>query len=166
MDRGKGFTSAYLIRGKKLALIDCGPTSSADALLAGLQELRIDPSDLAYIIVTHIHFFPMKIHQVLPSHKTMLTDCRGRINQLKEHHFSRLEEIWQILKNKSPLNAYEVAARMTWDMKGKWIDFPVQQKWFAHGEAIAHIKYLEREGRIVPCGEEENSIRWAVNPRF
>ncbi len=55
MDRGKGFTSAYLIKGKKLALIDCGPTSSADALLAGLQELGIDPADLAYIIVTHIH---------------------------------------------------------------------------------------------------------------
>lgn len=55
MDRGKGFTSAYLIRGKKLALIDCGPTSSADALLAGLHELAIDPLDLAYLIVTHIH---------------------------------------------------------------------------------------------------------------
>jgi glyoxylase-like metal-dependent hydrolase (beta-lactamase superfamily II) len=55
MDRGKGFTSAYLIRGEKLALIDCGPTSSADALLAGLQELQIDPLELDYLILTHIH---------------------------------------------------------------------------------------------------------------
>ncbi len=55
MDRGRGFTSAYLIKGKKLAIIDCGPTSSAEALLAGLEELGIDPFDLAYIIVTHIH---------------------------------------------------------------------------------------------------------------
>ena len=55
MDRGKGFTSAYLIRGKKLALIDSGSTSCAEDLLAGLQELGIYPADLAYIIVTHIH---------------------------------------------------------------------------------------------------------------
>lgn len=55
MDRGKEFTSAYLIKGKKLALIDCGPTSSAETLLAGLQELGIDPFELAYLIVTHIH---------------------------------------------------------------------------------------------------------------
>jgi len=54
-DRGEGFTSAYLIKGKKLALIDCGPTSSADVLLAGLQELGIDPLDIDYLIATHIH---------------------------------------------------------------------------------------------------------------
>ncbi|MHB8125455.1 MAG: MBL fold metallo-hydrolase [Desulfitobacteriaceae bacterium] len=54
-DAGKLPTTAYLIRGKKLALIDCGPTSSAEALLSGLHELSIDPADLAYIIVTHIH---------------------------------------------------------------------------------------------------------------
>jgi len=55
MDRQKGVTSAYLVRGKKLALIECGPTSSATALLAGLQELSIDPNELNYLVVTHIH---------------------------------------------------------------------------------------------------------------
>lgn len=51
----KGYSSAYLVRGNKLALIECGATSSAATLLAGLQELGIDPNDLAYLIVTHIH---------------------------------------------------------------------------------------------------------------
>ncbi len=128
-----------------------------------ISQASDDEDALAVYFSSLDKVYHLEIHQVLPAHKTVLNDCRGRINQLKEHHFSRLEEIWQILKNKSPLNAYEVAARMTWEIKREWDEFPVQQKWFAHGEAIAHIKYLEREGRIVSCGEEENSIRWAVN---
>jgi hypothetical protein len=27
-------------------------------------------------------------------------------------------------------------------------NFPIAQKWFATGEAIAHLRYLESEGRI------------------
>jgi len=38
---------------------------------------------------------------------------------------------------------------MTWDIDcEKWEDFPVAQKWFATGEAIAHLHYLESEGSI------------------
>jgi hypothetical protein len=38
---------------------------------------------------------------------------------------------------------------MTWDIDCEsWQDFPVAQKWFATGEAIAHLRYLESEGRI------------------
>ena len=35
-------------------------------------------------------------------------------------------------------------------MRGKqWSEFPIQQKWFAVGETIAHIDYLENQGRIL-----------------
>ncbi len=38
---------------------------------------------------------------------------------------------------------------MTWDIDCEsWNDFPVAQKWFATGEAIAHLHYLESEGRV------------------
>jgi len=43
-----------------------------------------------------------------------------------------------------------VAGRMTWDMTyGSWDDFPVVQQWFATGEALAHLKYLEDKGLVV-----------------
>ena len=29
-----------------------------------------------------------------------------------------------------------------------WALFPIPQKWFATGEAMAHLKYLEEEGKI------------------
>jgi hypothetical protein len=36
---------------------------------------------------------------------------------------------------------------MHWDIiADDWGAFPIMQKWFATGEAIAHLKYLEDEG--------------------
>jgi len=40
---------------------------------------------------------------------------------------------------------------MTWDISWEgdaWDSFPVQQKWFATGEAISHLRYLEEEGLV------------------
>jgi hypothetical protein len=38
---------------------------------------------------------------------------------------------------------------MTWDIVyDSWDLFPVPQKWFATGEAISHLKYLEEKGII------------------
>jgi glyoxylase-like metal-dependent hydrolase (beta-lactamase superfamily II) len=48
-------TSAYLIHADEPALVETGPTTSVDAVLAGLSSLGMGPSDLAHIVVTHIH---------------------------------------------------------------------------------------------------------------
>lgn len=54
------------------------------------------------------------------------------------------------------LNAYAIAARMTWDIDCEtWEDFPIAQRWFATGEAIAHLRYLEGEGRITRDATEK-----------
>ncbi len=82
---------------------------------------------------------------VLPGHRSLIHDAAARIAQLKEHHFQRLEEIKGILAEE-PLNAFQVAARMSWDIKcDSWEGFPVAQKWFATGEALAHLRYLENQ---------------------
>ncbi|MBC8420532.1 MAG: MBL fold metallo-hydrolase [Desulfobacteraceae bacterium] len=95
-----------------------------------------------------------KIHEldvdiVLPGHRRIFTRCRKRIEELKHHHKVRLEEVFEILA-KGPRSAYDTASEMTWDINCKsWQDFPVAQKWFATGEALAHLKYLVEEGRLV-----------------
>jgi glyoxylase-like metal-dependent hydrolase (beta-lactamase superfamily II) len=48
-------TSAYLIHAREPALIETGPTTSLEAVLAGLGALGMGPEDLAHVIVTHIH---------------------------------------------------------------------------------------------------------------
>ena len=55
-------------------------------------------------------------------------------------------EIVSIL-GKGKKNAFQVASQMSWDIIcDSWDLFPVSQKWFAAGEAISHLKYLEEKG--------------------
>lgn len=91
----------------------------------------------------------MEILLLLPGHRSIVTDCRGRIEELKDHHRERLEEVVSIIETMGPGSAYDVAAQMKWDIDARcWEQFPVAQKWFAIGEAIAHIRYLEDAGKV------------------
>ena len=97
----------------------------------------------------------MEIDLVLPGHRRLITDHKTRIAELKEHHERRLKEVLSILEN-DPRTAFQVATRMTWDLDcHSWEEFPRAQKWFATGEAIAHLRYLERRGFIVRKDEEK-----------
>jgi glyoxylase-like metal-dependent hydrolase (beta-lactamase superfamily II) len=85
---------------------------------------------------------------VLPGHRNFFTDLAGRIDELKNHHETRANEVLEVL-GKNTMSAYDIAGGMTWDIDCEsWEQFPITQKWFAVGEAIAHLLYLESEGRI------------------
>jgi len=91
----------------------------------------------------------MDIDLVLPGHRSLLHDCKSRIDQLMEHHQERLVEVIGILKAFGKNSAFEVASKMTWELVAEcWDDFPLMQKWFATGEALAHLHYLEGEGKV------------------
>lgn len=49
------YTAAYLLAADEPAIVETGPTTSAEHVVAGLRRLGIGPSDLAHIVVTHIH---------------------------------------------------------------------------------------------------------------
>jgi len=91
----------------------------------------------------------MPVELVLPGHRSLVRDCFRRIEELKKHHRSRLEEVLNILRDSGPSNAFIVASQMTWDFLAEgWDDFPLMQQWFATGEALAHIRFLEVEGKV------------------
>ncbi|WP_028784955.1 MBL fold metallo-hydrolase [Thalassobacillus devorans] len=50
-----GRTGSYVIDEEQLTLVETGPSPSIPYVLEGLKELHIDPEDIRYIIVTHIH---------------------------------------------------------------------------------------------------------------
>ena len=50
-----GTVGAYLLKGPKPALVDCGYASSYQNVLAGLAEAGVMPTDVRYIIPTHVH---------------------------------------------------------------------------------------------------------------
>jgi glyoxylase-like metal-dependent hydrolase (beta-lactamase superfamily II) len=90
----------------------------------------------------------LDIELVLPGHRGTFTNWRDRIQELKHHHQKRLDEIIAIL-GEGRKNAFQVASRMTWDIVyDSWDLFPVSQKWFATGEVISHLKYLEEKGVV------------------
>ena len=104
-----------------------------------------------------------KVHKldvglVLPGHRRLFKEHRARIDELKLHHEKRAEEILDILKKGSG-SAFEVASLMTWDIKfDSWDDFPVAQKWFATGEAISHLRFLE-EKQLVAKEKNDSGIQ-------
>ncbi len=51
----EGVTAGYLLDAPRPTLIECGPALTVDAVIAGLGQLGLDPDDLAYLVLTHIH---------------------------------------------------------------------------------------------------------------
>jgi glyoxylase-like metal-dependent hydrolase (beta-lactamase superfamily II) len=90
-----------------------------------------------------------EIARILPGHRRLIDDPRRRIAELKRHHEIRAAEVLSILR-KGRQTAYQVASQMTWDIDcRRWEDFPLPQRWFATGEALAHLQYLQGEGKVL-----------------
>jgi glyoxylase-like metal-dependent hydrolase (beta-lactamase superfamily II) len=100
----------------------------------------------------------MDIGLVLPGHREIIYDHHLRIAQLKNHHEERLNEILKILE-KGAMNAYQVASLMHWDLSyDSWDQFPDFQKWFATGEAIAHLDHLVQRKDILKIEEAQKRV--------
>ncbi len=90
----------------------------------------------------------LDVNLVLPGHGRPFNNLRQRIIELKQHHRERADEILSILNSKV-MNAYQISSRMSCDIEyGSWEEFPASQKWFAMGETLSHLKYLEDEGSV------------------
>lgn len=90
----------------------------------------------------------LDVSNVLPGHRNPWHNHYQRIEELKRHHKHRLDEAMVALAD-GDKTAYEVAPFITWKIEFKqWKDFPIAQQLFAVGETIAHLHYLESEGRV------------------
>jgi glyoxylase-like metal-dependent hydrolase (beta-lactamase superfamily II) len=49
------YTAAYFLPADRPTLVETGPTTSVEPVVAGLRRLGVGPHDLAQIVVTHIH---------------------------------------------------------------------------------------------------------------
>lgn len=91
----------------------------------------------------------MDIRGVLSSHRYLPQDPLKRIDELLAHHEKRLEETRSILRGKAPQTVRNITRSMHWDIRARdWDDFPSSQKWFAAGEAQAHLVHLREKGEV------------------
>ena len=87
--------------------------------------------------------------ELYPAHRAETGDLRARTAELKAHHARRLENALRTVAAEPGLTAYGIAGRMRWSIRCRdWADFPLTQKFFAVGEALAHLDHLEAQGRI------------------
>ncbi len=92
--------------------------------------------------------YNIDVGNILPGHREPFTGHRRRIAEMKKHHEERCGEILSIVK-KGKQSAYRVASCMRWGIDCKrWEDFPLPQQWFACGETLAHLRYLQGKGRV------------------
>ncbi len=95
----------------------------------------------------------LEVKMVLPGHRNSWHKHGDRIAELKQHHRHRLDEVLTALQE-GDMTAYEVAPYITWKIEyTDWERFPIQQKFFAVGETVAHLHYLEHGGTITSRGE-------------
>jgi glyoxylase-like metal-dependent hydrolase (beta-lactamase superfamily II) len=88
--------------------------------------------------------------RALVGHRENEGDFKERAEEILIHHRNRLREVLDIVGDEPGLTAYEIAARMTWSIRAQsWDDFPLAQKWFAVGEAMAHLKHLGMTDRVM-----------------
>ena len=87
--------------------------------------------------------------ELYPAHRAETGDLRQRTAELKAHHARRLEDTLRTVEKAPGLTAYQIAGRMRWSIRCRnWADFPLAQKFFAVGEALAHLDHLEAQGRV------------------
>lgn len=101
--------------------------------------------------------YNMDVDFLFSSHRFLVEDHRKRIEELREHHEHRLDEARNALKKSGRSTVRTVTKQLHWDIRSKsWDDFPKAQKWFAAGEAHAHLEHLRALSEITM--EEENGV--------
>lgn len=120
--------------------------------IAFWQELD---NSLKHYLTNLDKVYELDVSLVLPGHRSLMNNHRKRIEELKEHHRNRLNEVISALQSGTK-SAFQVAPYITWDIEYKsWKEFPLQQKWFAFSETLAHLLFLEAEGKV--RGQKEGS---------
>lgn len=102
----------------------------------------------------------LDVEITLAAHRDSRGNLRERAEEILEHHRIRLHDTAEVLReSERPLNAYEIAQRMKWNLRGRsWDSFPDNQKWFAMGETMSHIDYLVKRDLILKKIDTESGI--------
>jgi glyoxylase-like metal-dependent hydrolase (beta-lactamase superfamily II) len=92
----------------------------------------------------------LEVELVLPGHRGTFRQHRGRVSELKNHHFHREHEIAAVLESngKSGKTAYEIASGVSWHIPLPWEEFTTELKWMALAETLAHLKSMQDQKKV------------------
>jgi hypothetical protein len=90
---------------------------------------------------------------VLPAHGEPFDDLAGRVDELLAHHDARLDAVVAALGSRER-TAYEVAHDLFPTLRS-----PHEER-FALAETLAHLRHLERRGRVREV--DGTQARWRI----
>lgn len=111
----------------------------------GLYDEETDADPLGDYLASLRKLRDEKVATVLPAHVARFDSLVPRLDELAAHHEERLAEIAAALAG-GPLTTWDIAASMGWNRR--WDDIAPFMKRVALGEAVAHLRHLERRGVV------------------
>jgi glyoxylase-like metal-dependent hydrolase (beta-lactamase superfamily II) len=87
----KNFIASYVLKGKQVAMVETGPTSSVPNLLAGLKKLDVKPEQVAYVAVSHVHLDHSGGVGTLLKY---LPNAKAVVHQRGAPHLTHPEKLW------------------------------------------------------------------------
>lgn len=124
-----------------------GPTRGSDPLrqyLASLERLLADDVP----------------RQVLPAHEWRFDTLAGRVEEVRAHHESRLQEVRRAL-GPAPRTLWELASTLEWFRPWAQLD-PLARR-SALGETRAHVAYLMGESLVAADLAPDTAILYTAN---
>lgn len=86
----------------------------------------------------------LDVELLLPAHREETGRLSARVDELKAHHARRLAATLEAIRQHPGSTACEIAGRTPWRIRSRsWAEFPPMQRFFAVGETLAHLDYLE-----------------------
>jgi glyoxylase-like metal-dependent hydrolase (beta-lactamase superfamily II) len=143
-----------------LAVVDCGPTSTLDALFGGLDVLGLDAQRLRHVLLTHVHLdhaggagdllqrLPdarVYVHEIGAPH---VLDPAKLWNSAARIYGERMDALWGPM---SPVPAERLTALQdgdTLDIGGRAFE-----ALYTPGHAIHHIAYADTGANVIFCGD-------------
>src|SRR5512135_57422 len=117
-----------------------------------------DGDPVARFLASLTRFEPLPTDTlVLPSHGRPFRGIAGRVEALRRHHVERLAELHAALASAhSPCSAAGIVPVLFRR------ELDLQQRFFAMGEAIAHLNHLWKTGRATRKVAADGAIRYAA----
>lgn len=88
----KNFIASYVLRGRRVAMVETGPASSVPNLLAGLKKLDVEPAEVAYVAVSHVHLDHAGGAGTLLKH---LPNAKVIVHHRGASHLAHPQKLWE-----------------------------------------------------------------------
>lgn len=111
---------------------------------------RTEPNPLGRFMESLESLADLNVRQALPGHKWLITDWRGRIEELIAHHEARLIHTLEAI-DADTQTVYDIALKVFPIER-----FTIHEMRFAMAETLAHLDLLERQGKV----SHDNGVVW------